>query len=343
MKVFEKLGGVPFPNEEFLLGEFSPPVYICKKANGKPAIDGDVQKPFWEQAERTAPFRDIEGNAKPAPAKETWAKLLWDEENLYLAAMLYDDQIWAYVKERDEVVFNDNDFEFFLDRNGTTHGYFELEVNALGTLWDLMLTKPYRDGGHAIDGFDFKGIECAVKIVGELNNPAAKNEYWSVEMRIPWKGIAKHGAASEPPRAGEYARFNLSRVEWRVKTDSGTYEKEIEPKTGNPYPEDNWVFAPTGLVNIHYPELWAFLVFADDSGGAFEIPEIEKLKWELRKVYYMQREHFAKHGRFSGGLAIDSPCKITVETTDGTFHAHAKHGGLRANITHDGYTWIERA
>ena len=335
MKVSEKLGAVPYPNEEFLNGDFSPPVYICKRAKAKPQIDGDIFKPFWDIAERTIPFRDIEGKIRPNPLKDTWAKLLWDDENLYLGAVIYDDQIWANVKERDEVVFHDNDFEFFLDRTGTTHGYFELEVNALGTLWDLLLTKPYRDGGQAIDGFDFKGIECAVKIDGELNNPDANNIYWSVEIKIPWKGIAKHGGASEPPKPGEHARFNLSRVEWRVNEK---YEKEINPETNRPYPEYNWVYAPTGVVNIHYPELWGFLVFADD----FEIPEYEKIKWELRKIYYLQRNHYANNGCFMNMKPMDSKSNIKVEKTDGTFHAHVIYNDLKINITHDGYTWIER-
>jgi len=342
VKISSKLRAIPFPNDEFLKGPFSPPVYMCNRAVLPPKIDGDMFKPFWDAAPRTMAFHDIEGACRPAPKHETWAKLLWDEENLYLGAVLYGDEIWAYVKERDDIIFQDNDFEFFLDKDGSTHNYFELEINALNTLWDLLLPKPYRDGGNAIDGFDYKGIVSAVKIDGELNNPKAKNAYWSVEMMIPWKGIAKHGAASEPPKVGDYHRLNFSRVQWRAEVKDGQWQRVINPETGHPYPEDNWVYAPTGVVNIHYPELWAFLVYADENTPTFEIPEVEKIKWELRKVYYAQRAYYEANGCFNNEPMVESPYKIIVETTTNMFQAYIKHEGLQINIAQDGYAWVEK-
>lgn len=38
-------------------------------------------------------------------------------------------------------VFNDNDFEVFIDPDGSTHYYKEFEINALNTTWDLELNK----------------------------------------------------------------------------------------------------------------------------------------------------------------------------------------------------------
>jgi len=345
MKISSRLGAVPLPAPQFLNGVFNPNVYICRRASMKPEINGDMSKPFWEAAPRTQPFSDIEGDIKPKPQKETWAKFLWDDENLYLGAVIYDDQIWAYMENRDDVVFHDNDFEFFLDRNGGTHSYFELEVNARNTLWDLFLSKPYRDGGVPYDGFDYKGIVSAVKINGELNNPNADNVFWSVEIMIPWKGIAKYGSASEPPKTGDYYRFNLSRVEWRAEVKDGKYQKKINPETGLPFPEDNWVYAPTGVVNIHYPELWAFLVFAGADGKTvFEIPETEKIKWELRKVYYAQRSHFVEHGVLEKDIKkLQTECRqdIVLEITASMFQAYAECGDLRISIAQDGYTWTE--
>jgi hypothetical protein len=40
-------------------------------------------------------------------------------------------------------VFKDNDFEVFVDTDGSTHMYKELEVNAINTTWDLELSKVY--------------------------------------------------------------------------------------------------------------------------------------------------------------------------------------------------------
>ena len=43
------------------------------------------------------------------------------------------------------VLYSKNDFEIFLDPDGDTHNYYELEVNAFETEWDLLLLKPYHN------------------------------------------------------------------------------------------------------------------------------------------------------------------------------------------------------
>ncbi len=95
-------------------------------------------------------------------------KMLWDDEFLYIAADLLEPDIWGTLTTRDAVIFQDNDFEVFIDPDGDTHDYFELEVNALKTAWDLLLPQPYRDGGSAIDGWDIAGLEVGVDIRGTL-------------------------------------------------------------------------------------------------------------------------------------------------------------------------------
>ena len=69
--------------------------------------------------------------------------------------------------ERDSVIFRDNDFEVFIDPDGDTHAYYELEINALGTVWDLLLLKPYRDGGPAINGWDIADPDDREKLLIE--------------------------------------------------------------------------------------------------------------------------------------------------------------------------------
>ena len=44
--------------------------------------------------------------------------------------------------KRDAVIYRDNDFEVFIDPDGDTHLYYEFEINAHGTEWDLLLASP---------------------------------------------------------------------------------------------------------------------------------------------------------------------------------------------------------
>ncbi len=64
----------------------------------------------------------------------------------------------------------------FIDPDGDTHGFYEFEMNAFNTVWDLLLAMSYRDKGRAIDAWDIAGQKSAVKIYGTLNDPSLFRE-----------------------------------------------------------------------------------------------------------------------------------------------------------------------
>lgn len=334
--------GVPEPQ-----GGFSPLHYICQRAQGELILDGKLDKPFWDHASWSSDFVDIEGAVQPLPPKRTRVKMLWDDYHLYIGAELEEDQIWATLTERDSVIFHDNDFEVFIDPDGDTHNYYEFEMNALNTVWDLFLPKPYRDGGPPINGWDIAGLQTAVHIKGELNNPAANNLGWSLEIAMPWKILKESASHGQAPQVGDVWRINFSRVNWLVEVRDGQYVKKINPATNSPYPEANWVWSPQGIINMHYPELWGFLLFAQGP-MEFQLDPDELLKWELRRLYYRQRNYYAQHGVFSAdftSLKGEDQWTIdpVIETTTSLFQAWivATDGRTRLNIREDGQIWRE--
>ena len=115
-----------------------PERYTALRATGTMTIDGALDEPSWQQAPWTNAFVDIEGEAKPRPRLRTRAKMLWDDENFYIAAFLEEPDVWATLRDRDAVIFHDNDFEVFIDPDWDTHNYYEYEVNAFATEWDLL-------------------------------------------------------------------------------------------------------------------------------------------------------------------------------------------------------------
>ena len=277
--------------------------------------------------------------------------MLWDDEALYFGAELEENEIWATLTERDSVIFHDNDFEIFIDPDGDTHNYYEFEMNALNTIWDLLLVKPYRDNGPCVNGWDIRGIRTAVHIDGKLNNPAAENRSWSVEVAMPWSALKECAPEGRAPKVGEFWRINFSRVQWQVEVKDGKYVKKLDPATGRPYPEDNWVWSPQGIINMHYPELWGYVFFADENGISGELPPIpadEHTKWKLRKLYYRQRQYFAQNGCFQVDIGqLLKPEEqiegMTLETTSRTFLASAPgaDGLSTIYIREDGKVWGE--
>jgi hypothetical protein len=170
--------------------------------------------------------------------------MLWDDQYLYIAAELQEPDLKATITRHDAVIFHDNDFEVFLKPLPEQDGYFEFEMNALNTGWDLYLDKPYRFGGRADNSFELDGLKTAVALHGTLNNSADTDQGWTLEIAIPWTAFASRQSVP-PPQPDTTWRINFSRVEW---------------KPGSPK-EDNWVWSPQGVVNMHVPERWGYLVF----------------------------------------------------------------------------------
>ena len=326
----------------------SPPVYRCVRAQSGPGeLTGDLSKEFWQAGEWITDFHDIEGDSLPRPWKQTRVKLLWDDEALYIGAELSDDTIWATVTERDSVIFADNDFEVFLAPQDSSHRYFELEMNALNTVWDLLMERPQRDCVKRIIGWDIKGLETAVKIDGELNNPAAENKGWSIEMRIPWFSLRECPLdACYPPRfepeKGEIWRLNFSRVEYEVDVIDGKYVKRTD-ENGNPLPEHNWLWSPTGVIDAHMPEMYGYLVFTEN-GEEYPLPEEDEVKFVLRKLYYRQHKYCCEHGRYCADareLLGDEAERYGVEAyaTPSLFEGTAPWKNDVWHIDQDGYVW----
>lgn len=301
--------------------------YLCTKVLSPFPIDGNLDKTPWMNAHWTDDFVDIEGDAKPKPRFRTRAKMLWDDQFLYIGAYLDEPHIWATLTEHDSVIFHDNDFEVFIDPDGDNHLYAELELNALNTTWDLLLAKPYRDGGPAINGWEIHGLKSAVKIDGSLNDPTDTDTGWSVELAIPWKALAEISVSQPcPPNVGDQIRINFSRVEWHTTIEGGKYVKVPNQ------PEDNWVWSPQGVIDMHRPEHWGVLQFADGPAELKPYPGANERE-QLMMVYYAQREYHAKNGHWAGhvqrlGLSVPG-LELFATPTDfeavlGEWHVDAK-------------------
>ncbi|MBI5086875.1 MAG: carbohydrate-binding family 9-like protein [Acidobacteria bacterium] len=231
-----------------------PRQYACRRAPAPVRIDGRLDDAAWRSAAWTSAFVDIEGAVKPRPRFRTRAKLLWDDNFFYVAAELNEPHVWGTLTAHDSVIFRDNDFEVFLNPSGDGLNYFEFEINALNTGWDLFLPKPYKLKGRADNTWEIPGLQTAVHVDGTLNDPRDRDRSWTVEIAFPWNAFASR-APVRRPSPGETWRVNFSRVEWRVEVREGRYLKLPGFK------EDNWVWSPQGVVDMHVPEKWGVVRF----------------------------------------------------------------------------------
>lgn len=272
--------------------------YVCTYTAGPPAFDGRLTEGAWRDAPWTEEFTDIEDDARPKPAYRTRVKMLWDDGFFYIAAEMEEPHVWATLTEHDSVIFQDPDFEVFLDPDGDNHNYYEIEVNALGTIWDLRLVKPYRDGGPALNEWHVPGLKKAVHVDGTLNDPSDTDRGWTVELALPWSDLAEFAGRPAPPKDGDQWRVNFSRVEWDITVEDGAYLKV--PNT----PEHNWVWSPQGVIDMHRPERWGYLQFSRHPPGtaALRPDPSAPARDLLMEVYHAQQQYQAAHGRWANTL-----------------------------------------
>jgi len=233
-----------------------PKHYNCRRATSAVVVDGRMNEQAWADSSWTDLFADIEGEDKPRPRFTTRAKMLWDDRYFYIAASLEDPHVWGTLEQHDQIVFYDNDFEVFIDPDGDTREYYEIELNALNTVFDLLLERTYLDGGLARHEWNLEGLKTAVHVDGTLNDSSDLDRGWSIELALPWRSLAEYAHKPAPPHEGDVWRVNFSRVEWRHRIVDGRYEKV--PDT----PENNWVWSPQGRINMHIPERWGYVMFS---------------------------------------------------------------------------------
>tara|TARA_R110000868_G_scaffold29813_3_gene110690 strand:+ start:8937 stop:10010 length:1074 start_codon:yes stop_codon:yes gene_type:complete len=293
--------------------EIVPKTFIAYKTDAKIVIDGNASDASWDKAEWSEPFIDIEGTIKPKYT--TQVKMLWDDNYYYILAKLDEPHVWADLKQRDTIIFYNNDFEVFIDPDGDTYNYYELEINALNTVWDLFINKPYREEGNVVlNDWTLTGLKSAVKVNGTINNPNDIDEGWILEMAIPWAAYKASYYDKNVP-ADKFWRVNFSRVNWQHTINTGKYERKKDEK-GKFLPEYNWVWSPMGVINMHEPEKWGYVYFSSKGVGAkdtFAIPQDEKVKWKLFELYRAQKKYHNEHKSWATTIDSISATPISVD------------------------------
>jgi hypothetical protein len=354
---FERLAGARDTSRPQMPGAYVPPRgYVCYRTAGPITLDGKLDEPAWQAVPWTEDFVDIEGEHRPTPRFRTRAKMLWDDRYFYIAGELEEPHIQGTFTEHDSYIFHqDNDFEVFLNPDGNSHNYAELEMNALNTTWDLRLRKPYRDFGKGEDDWEIPGLRTAVHVDGTINDPRDVDRGWTIEVAIPWEivgALHDNRAFGNMPRDGDQWRVNFSRVEWQFDIVDGKYVRRSYR------PEDNWVWSPQGAINMHQPETWGYVQFSTAAPGqaTFRPDPSGEAKHFLHHIYRTQNAFRKEHGSYAwtlaelglpdlGPLSLAAP--VRMELTASGFQASADvHAGngkrQRWTIREDSLIWSDR-
>jgi hypothetical protein len=197
------------------------PEYVVKKISSTLKIDGKLLEPDWQAAPITDKF--VTPDSGKAPRLSTQAKFLWDDTYLYIGFICEDSDIEATITKRDAALWNEEVVEIFCDPDGDGLNYFEIEVNPLGTVLDLLMNKPYSAGGRSDFKWNLNNLKSAVWINGTINNPSDIDTQWTVEIAIPFNELAFLAPKiSFPPQNGDSWRILMTRYSY---ARDGSFEK----------------------------------------------------------------------------------------------------------------------
>lgn len=193
----------------------------CRWAKTAPVIDGKLDDEAWKSAQVIDKFMLPWLQDKNRPAKTaTKARLLWDREFLYFSAELEDHDLFADVTEHDGKTWDNDVFELFFKPSGDKEPYYEFQVNAAGTQFDMFI--PTREPGK----FDFAKfvkadpfhIDSKVALRGTLNQREDKDQGWTVEGKLPWSDFKMTGGR---PEIGATWKFALCRYDFANEFKDG--------------------------------------------------------------------------------------------------------------------------
>jgi hypothetical protein len=253
--------------------------YTAYRTESSLTIDGNLDKPAWRKAPRSANFVDLI-HGTPA-IHDTRTAVLWDDINMYVGFWVQEPFIEATLTERDSLVWTNNDVEVFI---AGKNAYYEFEVNALNTVYEAFFIweDAYERAGfsklpefarHAPGArhwngvgytthprgkrigyfeWDLPGLQSAVHIDGTLNDNTDRDRGWTVEIAFPWAGLAPLTFGDErylPPNDGDEWRLSFSRF--------NTY-KEAPPAQDS----GGWTLSPHGVWDSHIPECFPIIHFS---------------------------------------------------------------------------------
>ncbi len=187
------------------------PEYTVGQATDKVTIDGKLDEAVWSAVRSVGAFKQPNGGAF-SEALAADVKLAWDNENLYLAANVKDDDARNTHVKNDDTTWEGDVVELFLQVEGK-EDYYELQWTPAGSTFDAHFTGHRAPAWEEAAKFQ-SNFTSKVVVDGDVNADGA-DKGWVVEAAIPWKSLGFEKA----PEAGAKFAANLYRID-----DKGTHD-----------------------------------------------------------------------------------------------------------------------
>ncbi len=209
-------------------------------------IDGVISEKEWGRAPAAGGFTEC-FQAGYDPVHDTFVRVLWDDQYLYVAFEARDTDIWGTYTKHDDPIYAEEAVEIFIDPDWSGRHYWEIDVSPRNTLADLNVMGAGWQRKSAINSrYNVLGVRTAVKVYGTLDNREDIDRKWTAEFAIPLREFG-HRRINIPPKHGDSWRVNFFRCE---RVGPGTEDDQFL----------SWSLSP-GV--FHEPRNFGVIVFRD--------------------------------------------------------------------------------
>jgi hypothetical protein len=214
------------------------PSYSVMRATEKIVLDGILDEEDWKAAPSFGDFTFpwYAGGER----EQTEAKMLWNDDFLYLSFTCRDKHIWADHYNTNAATYNDDAAEMFWNPDPLNQAtYYQFEINCIGNLLSV-----WRSGASTRPVIMVPHI--TQNIAGSMNNDADTDSLWVLEVGIRFSDYPEL-LKTVPPRPGDMWRINLNRC---------------GGKTNLQYSQ--WSSSSTATPNFHSPGDFGKLFFSSE-------------------------------------------------------------------------------
>ena len=202
----------------------------CGRGSPGP-VAADLHNAFWRMVEPVSLRENVTGGV---PNQTTRVRTAWNGAEWRILFEMDDAHPWATLTTHDAPLWTEEVVEVFVDPVGDLESYFEIEINPLGAVADVVLRRVV-SGWRKDFGWHAEGLQSHVR---------RTDTGWAAELAIPF-------AALQPssPTLGMVWRVNFLRIDRAEGPDT---EAELS------------AWSPTGIRNFHRPDHFGRVEFIEE-------------------------------------------------------------------------------
>lgn len=217
-------------------------VYKVFKLKQSMKIDGNWDKPQWQKI-KAVEIKNYMGKI-PQFLPFTQAKMMYDDENLYVIFRVEDRYVRCIEQNYNGPVYKDACVEFFFSPDTSLpERYFNLEINCSGTplmYYNIIPRKEFK----VLNVNDIKEIEIAHSLPSKVDPEITEPVTWTIEYRIPIIMLEKYSNITYPKEG----------IAWRANF------YKIAAKGSNPH-YITWSLVDRIEPDFHMPQFFGMLKY----------------------------------------------------------------------------------